>query len=70
MPAADSLGLLSYGEDSVDILIEHYGAEQPAETVQGDEYTKEALISRELRTEWKTFCSYLSKQLKELCAHS
>ena len=42
----------------------HYGAEQPAETVDGDEYTKEALISPEIRTEWKTFRSYLSKQPK------
>ena len=69
VPAADSSGLLSYGEDSVDLLIEHYGTEQPAETVQGDGYTKEALISPELRTEWKTFCSYLSKQPKgTLCS--
>ena len=69
VPAADSSGLLSYGEDSVDLLIEHYGAEQPVETMQGDEYTKEALISPELRTEWKTFRSYLSKQPKgTLCS--
>ena len=51
VPAADSSGLLSYGEDSVNLLIEHYGTEQPVETMQGDEYTKEALISPELRTE-------------------
>ena len=51
VPAADSSGLLSYGEDSMDLLIEHYGADHPAETVQGDEYTKEAVISPELRTE-------------------
>ena len=69
VPTADSSGLLSYGEDSVDLLIEHYGAEQPAETVQGDGYTKEVLISPELRTEWKTFRSYLSKQPKgTLCS--
>ena len=29
-----------------------------------NEYTKEALISPEIRTEWKTFRSYLSKQPK------
>ena len=69
VPAADSSGLLFYGEDSVDLLIEHYGAEQPVETVQGNEYTKEALISPELQTEWKTFRSYLSKQQKgTLCS--
>ena len=51
VPAADSSGLLSYGEVSVNLLIEHYGTEQPVETMQGDEYTKEALISPVLRTE-------------------
>ena len=64
VPAADSSDLLAYGEDSVDLMLAHYGAEQPAETVDGDEYTKEALISPEIRTEWKTFRSYLSKQPK------
>ena len=33
VPAADSSGLLAYGEDSVDLLIEDYGAEQHAESV-------------------------------------
>ena len=65
--AADSIGLLSYGEDSVDLLIEHYSAEQPVDTLQDDEYTKEAVISPELRT--KAFRSYLSKQSKgTLCS--
>ena len=43
------------------------GANLPAETVQGDEYTciKQALISPELQTEWKTFHRYLSQQPKE-----
>ena len=54
--------LLAYGDDSVDLMLAHYGAEQPAETVDGDEYTKVALISPEIRTEWSR--SYLSKQPK------
>ncbi len=65
VPAADSSDFQ---------LLAHYGAELPAKTAGGDEYTKEALISRETREEWKTFRSYLSKkpkgnlhlQLKEL----
>ena len=65
VPATDSSDLLGYGEDSVDSILAHYGAEQPAETVDGDEYTKEALISPKFQTEWKTFCSYLFKQPKE-----
>ena len=43
VPAADSSGLLSYEEESVDLLIEHYGAEQPAETMQSDEYVPRKL---------------------------
>ena len=61
VPAADTSDLLHYGEDSVDLLLTHYGAEQPADTVDGDEYTKKALISPDIQTEWKTFRSYLSK---------
>ena len=37
VPASDSSDLLSYGEDSIYLLINHYGADLPAETVQGDE---------------------------------
>ncbi len=74
VPAADSSDFHTYGEDLIDVLLAHYGAELPAKTAGGDEYTKEALISRETREEWKTFRSYLSKkpkgnlhlQLKEL----
>ena len=61
VPAADSSDLLHYGEDSVDLLFAHYGADQPANTVDGVEYTKKALISPDI---WKTFRSYLSKQPK------
>ena len=42
----------------------HYGADQPANTVDGDEYTRKALISPDIRTEWKTFRSYLLEQPK------
>ena len=46
MPAADSS---DYGEDSVDLTLAHYGVEQPAETIDSDKYTKEALTSPEIR---------------------
>ena len=35
IPASDSSDLASYGDHSVDILINHYGTDQPAETVEG-----------------------------------
>ena len=55
MPAAASSDLLAYGEDSVDLMLAHYGVEQPAEIIDGDEYTKKALISPEIRMEWRHF---------------
>ena len=55
VPASDTSDLLSYGENSIDLLINHYGVDLCAETVQGDEYIKQVLMSPELRTEWKTF---------------
>ena len=36
----------------------------PADTIDGGEYTTKALISSDIRTEWKTYRSYLSKQPK------
>ena len=64
MLAPDSSELLHYGEDSVEILLGHYGVEMPADTIDGGEYTTKALISSDIRTEWKTYRSYLSKQPK------
>ena len=54
----------SLAQDSVDLMLAHCGVEQPVETVDSDKYTKEALTSPEIRMEWKTFRSYLSKQPK------
>lgn len=62
MQGPDSLDLPSYGEGPVDALIDHYGADRLAETVQREEYVKQALTFSELRTEWKAFRNYLSKQ--------
>ena len=55
VPTADSSDLVAYGEDSVDLILAQYGVEQPAETADDDEYTKEALISPEIWTKWKMF---------------
>ena len=50
MPPANSSCFLAYGEDSVDLVLAQYGVEQPAKTIDGDEYTKEALISPEIQS--------------------
>ena len=62
MPDVSSSHLASYGEDSIDVLINHYGAEKPAHTVQGEEFMKPPLITSEVHTEWKTFRCFLSKK--------
>ena len=62
IPNLTSPELLSYGEDSMETLINHYAKDLPAETVQGVEFIKEAIISQDIRTEWKTYRQLISKQ--------
>ena len=76
VPNLDSSDLSSYGEDAVEILLDHYGADRPAETVLGVEVCTPALISCELHIQkWKTFCHFLVKkddmktQLKEFATN-
>ena len=65
MPDASSSHLALYGEDSIDVLMNHYGAEKPAHTVQGVAFKKPPLITSEILTEWKTFRCFLSKKPEE-----
>ena len=65
MPDVSSSHLASYGEDSIDVLMNHYGAEKPVHTVQGEEFMKLPLITSEVHTEWKTFRCFLSKKSEE-----
>ena len=57
VPKQDSVSLPTYGEESVGKLIAHYGEDREAETVDGEETVKAAMISTEIRTEWKNFAS-------------
>ena len=65
IPDVSSSHLASYGEDSIDVLMNHYGAEKPAHIVQGEEFMKPPLITSEVHTEWKTFRCFLSKKPEE-----
>ena len=47
--------LSQYGEEEVQTLLSHYGAEKPAETLLGEQKTREGIISSDIITEWKTF---------------
>lgn len=51
-----SIALPTYGDDSVEELIAHYGEDKDAETVDGEE----AMISTEILTRWKTFRQLLA----------
>ena len=61
----DSHDLSHYGEDSISTLLAYYGIDRPAETLQGEETVKEAMITPDITTEWKTFCQFMAKQPKE-----
>ena len=65
VPCVDSDDLSCYGEDSVSTLLAHYGIERSAETLDGEETVKEAMITPDISTEWKTFRRYMSKQPKD-----
>ena len=74
----DSEDLSSYGEKSLSTLTAHCGTEKAAETLQGEAIVREAILSPDISTEWKTFRRYMSKQpqdnmkmqLKELVSNN
>ena len=61
----DSDDLSHYGEASISTILAHYGIDRSAETLQGEETVKEAMISSDITTEWKTFRQFMAKQPKE-----
>ena len=54
LPSVDSEDLSSYGETAIKTLLEQYGAEKSAETLQGETKVKEPMVSSDVTTEWKT----------------
>ena len=50
---------------SIDILLDHYGKEKPALTLNNEETMKPALIHSEVRTEWIAFRNLLAKKPKD-----
>ena len=74
LPKSDSPSSSTYGDRSIDVIFDHYGQDKSAETVDGEETEKKAIVSSEIRTEWKTYRSLLMKkpqdntesQMKEL----
>ena len=77
-PKVDSPDLPQYGEQAITTLLAHCGAEKPTETLLGEPTNREAVITSDITTEWKTYRQLLvnklennmMSQLKELvCNH-
>ena len=47
------------------MLIDQYAENKTAQTLDGEEYEKEALITTEVRAELTTFRNYIAKQPKQ-----
>ena len=65
IPCVNSPDSNTYGEGSLGVLIDQYAENKIAQTLHGEEYIKEALITTEVRAEWTTFCNYIAKQPKQ-----
>ena len=73
-PKVNSPDLPQYGKQAITTLLAHYGAEKPAETLLREPTNREALITYDITTEWKTYSQMLvnkpennmKSQLKEL----
>ena len=48
VPAPTSVELISYGEDSISTLIDHYAKDLQGETVEGIEFENKAIISKDV----------------------
>ena len=64
IPCVDSPDSNIYGEGSLRVLIDQYAENKIAQTLHGEEYVKEALITTEVRAEWTAFRNYYSQTSK------
>ena len=59
VPSTDSSLFATYGKKSIKILLNHYGKDKFALTLNEEETAKTAVISPEVPTEWITFRTWL-----------
>ena len=57
--------LPQYGEEAITTLLAHYGEEKPAQTLLGQPTNREAIISSDITTEWKTYRQLLINKPEE-----
>ena len=55
---ADPESLPSYEDESITTLLKHYRTERSAKTIEDEETVKEAMVSSDITTEWKTYHQY------------
>ena len=53
-----------YGEETIGILLAHYGSEKPAEILHENRINREAFIISDITTEWKTYHQLLVSKPK------
>jgi len=77
-PKADLPDLrTTHGDEAIATLLAHYGSEKLAEMLQGTSTNREAVITPDITTEWKTYHQLfvrkpetdMKAQLKKLASH-
>ena len=60
VPSTDSSQFPTYGKKLIEVLLNHYGKDKFALTLNDEETVKTAVISPEVHTEWITFLNFTS----------
>ena len=68
IPSTDSFQFPTYGKKSIEVLLNHYGKDEFALTLNDKETLKTAVISPEMHTEWITFRTILAKKPEDIIA--
>ena len=54
--------ILPICQNSVEVLLNHYGKDKPALTLNEEEIMKSAVITPDVQTEWITFRTYITSK--------
>ena len=68
IPSIDSSQFPTYGKKSIEVLLNHYGKDDFALTLNDEETVKTAVISPQVHTEWITFRTLLAKKPEDSIA--
>ena len=68
IPSTDSSQFLTYGKESIVVLLNHYGKDKFALTLNDKETVMTAVISPKVHTEWITFHALLAKKPEDIIA--